>query len=146
MVCFFYKQKTAYELRISDWSSDVCSSDLSPLPRAPPAVRSRGGLGRLCCRLVVVRRSGSIRPGVRVGMTAPGGDPRRAGVLRHPAGDDVADPLADVHGVVADPLVVATDQAELHDHLDVDLVGIQLHDRLDVLPVALVESSEEQPT
>src|SRR3546814_9722602 len=29
MVClFFFKQKTAYELRISDWSSDVCSSDL----------------------------------------------------------------------------------------------------------------------
>src|SRR3546814_10944454 len=26
--CFFFKQKTAYELRISDWSSDVCSSDL----------------------------------------------------------------------------------------------------------------------
>src|SRR3546814_8257053 len=26
---FFFKQKTAYELRISDWSSDVCSSDLS---------------------------------------------------------------------------------------------------------------------
>src|SRR3546814_1773396 len=29
--CFFFKQKTAYEVRISDWSSDVCSSDL----RAP---------------------------------------------------------------------------------------------------------------
>src|SRR3546814_5681900 len=28
-VYFFFKQKTAYELRISDWSSDVCSSDLS---------------------------------------------------------------------------------------------------------------------
>src|SRR3546814_10360760 len=28
MCCFFFKQKTAYELRISDWSSDVCSSDL----------------------------------------------------------------------------------------------------------------------
>src|SRR3546814_6402200 len=27
-VFFFYKQKTAYEMRISDWSSDVCSSDL----------------------------------------------------------------------------------------------------------------------
>src|SRR3546814_13080625 len=27
-VCFVFKQKTAYELRISDWSSDVCSSDL----------------------------------------------------------------------------------------------------------------------
>src|SRR3546814_15900983 len=30
---FFFKQKTAYEMRISDWSSDVCSSDLS---RSPP--------------------------------------------------------------------------------------------------------------
>src|SRR3546814_9274946 len=29
MICFF-KQKTAYEMRISDWSSDVCSSDLWP--------------------------------------------------------------------------------------------------------------------
>src|SRR3546814_4387022 len=29
--CFlFFKQKTAYEMRISDWSSDVCSSDLEP--------------------------------------------------------------------------------------------------------------------
>src|SRR3546814_9908745 len=29
---FFFKQKTAYEMRISDWSSDVCSSDLDRLP------------------------------------------------------------------------------------------------------------------
>src|SRR3546814_1888800 len=28
---FFFKQKTAYEMRISDWSSDVCSSDLPPI-------------------------------------------------------------------------------------------------------------------
>src|SRR3546814_7084632 len=27
---FFFKHKTAYEMRISDWSSDVCSSDLEP--------------------------------------------------------------------------------------------------------------------
>src|SRR3546814_5259504 len=27
-ILFFFKQKTAYEMRISDWSSDVCSSDL----------------------------------------------------------------------------------------------------------------------
>src|SRR3546814_10225805 len=27
-MCFFVKQKTAYDMRISDWSSDVCSSDL----------------------------------------------------------------------------------------------------------------------
>src|SRR3546814_2897129 len=30
IVFFFFKQKTAYEMRISDWSSDVCSSDLRP--------------------------------------------------------------------------------------------------------------------
>src|SRR3546814_12693438 len=31
---FFFKQKTAYEMRISDWSSDVCSSDLRNAPGA----------------------------------------------------------------------------------------------------------------
>src|SRR3546814_4106498 len=31
MFFFFFKQKTAYEMRISDWSSDVCSSDLCPV-------------------------------------------------------------------------------------------------------------------
>src|SRR3546814_14389997 len=35
---FFFKQKTAYEMRISDWSSDVCSSDLT----ASSAAQSRG--------------------------------------------------------------------------------------------------------
>src|SRR3546814_2045412 len=35
---FFFKQKTAYEMRISDWSSDVCSSDLQKsAPRNPGA-------------------------------------------------------------------------------------------------------------
>src|SRR3546814_8579952 len=33
-VFFFFKQKTAYEMRISDWSSDVCSSDLRLEPAA----------------------------------------------------------------------------------------------------------------
>src|SRR3546814_6718457 len=39
VVIFFFKQKTAYEMRISDWSSDVCSSDL---------LRRETGLCRLC--------------------------------------------------------------------------------------------------
>src|SRR3546814_10182057 len=35
---FFFKQKTAYEMRISDWSSDVCSSDLdTEIPMRRPA-------------------------------------------------------------------------------------------------------------
>src|SRR3546814_3446473 len=39
MLClfFFFKQKTAYEMRISDWSSDVCSSDLGGVAVAPRA-------------------------------------------------------------------------------------------------------------
>src|SRR3546814_20616221 len=36
---FFFKQKTAYEMRISDWSSDVCSSDLLTANRVSPADR-----------------------------------------------------------------------------------------------------------
>src|SRR3546814_20033709 len=39
---FFFKQKTAYEMRISDWSSDVCSSDLAFLCRADRADRLAG--------------------------------------------------------------------------------------------------------
>src|SRR3546814_4269109 len=62
-ICFVFKQKTAYEMRISDWSSDVCSSDLGcaradlahagPL-RFPQFAAARGAAG--CAgRLVAVR-------------------------------------------------------------------------------------------
>src|SRR3546814_8752395 len=36
---FFFKQKTAYEMRISDWSSDVCSSDLTKLKERVAALQ-----------------------------------------------------------------------------------------------------------
>src|SRR3546814_4233345 len=39
IVLFFFKQKTAYEMRISDWSSDVCSSDLLCVIAPPRTVR-----------------------------------------------------------------------------------------------------------
>src|SRR3546814_9916356 len=44
-VFFFFKQKTAYEMRISDWSSDVCSSDLliMPCPELLPPRAAQGG-------------------------------------------------------------------------------------------------------
>src|SRR3546814_10722898 len=50
---FFFKQKTAYEMRISDWSSDVCSSDLSHGRRS-------GVEGSFCARR---RHSRRHRPG-----------------------------------------------------------------------------------
>src|SRR3546814_7887611 len=51
-VFFFFKQKTAYEMRISDWSSDVCSSDLCGRARF-----GEGRLSRLQPPLPLPRRS-----------------------------------------------------------------------------------------
>src|SRR3546814_8913228 len=42
-VIFVFKQKTAYEMRISDWSSDVCSSDLVRIPGVELTVVSADG-------------------------------------------------------------------------------------------------------
>src|SRR3546814_2433709 len=41
MFFFFFKQKTAYEMRISDWSSDVCSSDLLAFPASSPEMLAK---------------------------------------------------------------------------------------------------------
>src|SRR3546814_4264873 len=53
MICFwfmffFLKQKTAYEMRISDWSSDVCSSDLSAAPSIRPGMSASTNSRCLC--------------------------------------------------------------------------------------------------
>src|SRR3546814_7685442 len=68
---FFFKQKTAYEMRISDWSSDVCSSDLvgvkyqlaiKRLNRQHPTRRYRSGeLGRRQRHLFLGERIGTDR-------------------------------------------------------------------------------------
>src|SRR3546814_1641958 len=81
LLFFFFKQKTAYELRISDWSSDVCSSDLGVVggprdalfdaPVAPgvgdadraAADRRRRGVGPQLDRAVLRHRSEERRVG-----------------------------------------------------------------------------------
>src|SRR3546814_2936096 len=63
---FFFKQKTAYEMRISDWSSDVCSSDL-------PAHRSAGRGGYRA----VLRPAAAPRGETSCGAVASRGDPDR---------------------------------------------------------------------
>src|SRR3546814_8065057 len=51
-MCFVFKQKTAYEMRISDWSSDVCSSDLTAcLHVAPLLTRVADNLAQIGFRL-----------------------------------------------------------------------------------------------
>src|SRR3546814_10369096 len=57
---FFFKQKTAYEMRISDWSSDVCSSDLPQ--HVAVAVVSRNRLDALLASL----RAHDLEPDVLV--------------------------------------------------------------------------------
>src|SRR3546814_16618998 len=64
---FFFKQKTAYEMRISDWSSDVCSSDLlAELVAVPPG----GGL---------LRQGQNDRGGLRRGAPGSRSEERRVG-------------------------------------------------------------------
>src|SRR6059036_2673276 len=56
---FFFKQKTAYEITYGDWSSDVCSSDLSPgAACGAPRARAAGGPRGDRCRA-------GARPGPR---------------------------------------------------------------------------------
>src|SRR3546814_14946668 len=76
---FFFKQKTAYEMRISDWSSDVCSSDLPA--RCPGGIApTLQGPGRDLQRLRLGdRRRGTLR--LRIA-------PRCAGLSRDRPGRD----------------------------------------------------------
>src|SRR3546814_7361491 len=66
-----FKQKTAYEMRIRDWSSDVCSSDLEPERRAPQQLgeeRVDGGVGNeLLPDARVVKRFDLYREGAQIG-------------------------------------------------------------------------------
>src|SRR3546814_20653889 len=72
---FFFKQKTAYEMRISDWSSDVCSSDLRamvflrPVRRLDDEVHQAGGR-----REETVLRLSALRQRPLPGDGAEGGD------------------------------------------------------------------------
>src|SRR3546814_1644506 len=50
---FFFKQKTAYEMRISDWSSDVCSSDLKKVAESIREQAEAKGMGDLVAEVLV---------------------------------------------------------------------------------------------
>src|SRR3546814_12494071 len=78
---FFFKQKTAYEMRISDWSSDVCSSDLisSVEARVGKGVSGPSGARRMPC-LCQIRPCGGQDDWITNPAMAQGAhclDPRR---------------------------------------------------------------------
>src|SRR3546814_10341633 len=86
---FFFKQKTAYEMRISDWSSDVCSSDRLPLEKSlAPAIRiAKEGFpvyGRMVRGFAAKRKVMERYPGTRE-VYLPGGKPFAEGdIFRQP--------------------------------------------------------------
>src|SRR3546814_10519313 len=61
MYFFFFNQKTAYELRISDWSSDVCSSDLRLADALAATVKAQGKLAQARSRLEAAARRTDTR-------------------------------------------------------------------------------------
>src|SRR3546814_2697352 len=67
LTLFFFKQKTAYEMRISDWSSDVCSSDLLLAARPVALEHDLAPVGRETAADVDARRGRQAyrRPAVR---------------------------------------------------------------------------------
>src|SRR3546814_2686782 len=71
MCFFFFKQKTAYEMRISDWSSDVCSSDLGGRPGRAPVVRAGPAVPRRARRGEPGRRRGGRRGAARRRRAGP---------------------------------------------------------------------------
>src|SRR3546814_13653262 len=69
LLFFFFKQKTAYEMRISDWSSDVCSSDLGSRLADEP----RQGRGSISDHLEPAARHGLRSAEVQDDLRLPGG-------------------------------------------------------------------------
>src|SRR3546814_18537365 len=72
----FFKQKTAYDLRISDWSSDVCSSDLdrSGSARFPGASPVRPAPPRIAARRITLMTDDDTPHGLGRGLTTYGED------------------------------------------------------------------------
>src|SRR3546814_12672219 len=79
VICFFFKQKTAYEMRISDWSSDVCSSDLCAAPRPDSARGWNRSWSPTCCCIRAAHSTSCSRRS-RSGRTAPT-SPNRTSVV-----------------------------------------------------------------
>src|SRR3546814_8337034 len=93
---FFFKQKTAYEMRISDWSSDVCSSDLArATPPRPDAVLARPDWPAALALNAVDAPPASVAPPRAAAAAPPASDaPPVAAALTAPAPSATTPPAA----------------------------------------------------
>src|SRR3546814_9882426 len=126
---FFFKQKTAYEMRISDWSSDVCSSDL---PRGGEVERADVQVGELVGREQRHPAAAGRDAGEVVGQVLVRGDPRA-----------VADPHAGQRVAVAEVQVVLGAQAR---QVGVDGGRADVDRRRAVIVLVLEQGRSEEHT
>src|SRR3546814_8553995 len=101
MIVFFFKQKTADELRISDWSSDVCSSDLHQVRREDREICILTGRQRALDVPLAGKPRGPLRPEPERGLPV---EHVLLAVERH-----AAERLAGRQPVEADPGIVGGD-------------------------------------
>src|SRR3546814_2935601 len=119
-VFFFFKQKTAYEMRISDWSSDVCSSDL-----ADPVRIDKSCGGKLVHR--ILETVNAVDPDEALQCFGPGrpapanpsliGRQQRIGLLRPGVvdeQDDIAALREQLNRII--PLVSLVEEARSEEH------------------------------
>src|SRR3546814_11073002 len=137
-VFFFFKQKTAYEMRISDWSSDVCSSDLAASGTVPAkgAVPEPMPDGRSA---TLVRGLGGVdQVGADVALEL---GPHRLHGL-DPGGALLGSELADLGAVVEDLLAASNVQAGRE---RVALGGLFLDDRRELIAPVIRQGIPEPP-
>src|SRR3546814_12535541 len=112
---FFFKQKTAYEMRISDWSSDVCSSDLATAQESYVFIAIRPRCAHVANHLGITVHD---ETGVEVFRCAAAQqhargleDPHRwpVGLVARPAVLEAALAAADAAAVPVDPRAVGAD-------------------------------------
>src|SRR3546814_7523257 len=109
-MCFFVKQKTAYEVRISDWSSDVCASDLLDDLRFGVAERRENFVAvraKLRCRLRWQRRA------IELDRHADHVEAAHAGV------DDA------LHETIGLNLAIVLEFADMLDHIPLAILGAE---------------------
>src|SRR3546814_4591619 len=115
---FFFKQKTAYEMRISDWSSDVFSSDLSLFPPGERVRSTPAALRRSASRGAHAAAGTAL---MAMGLSGGGGRRRGGRGTRAPMAEINVTPLVDVMLVlliifmVTAPLLKAAVPIELPD-------------------------------